>query len=163
MPLSRLSAAGLAALTVFPAYFWTPWYWREYLEGMRPLFQPVDLGSRLQEMQLEPFREIRRAVRGPWVMFLGLANNGIFTPAGFFPALLWRGWRWWRALLTGFSTSVSIELIQFFIGRSTDIDDVILNTAGTLFGFWMFWLLRAIFPNFTEKFHCQPKGGYYYG
>ncbi|MEY8231644.1 VanZ family protein [Oscillospiraceae bacterium 50-16] len=157
--LFAMFAAGLAALTVFPAYFWTPWYWREYLEGMRPLFQPVDLGSRLQEMQLEPFREIRRAVRGPWVMFLVLANIGIFTPAGFFPALLWRRWRWWKSLLAGLAASVSIELLQLFVDRSTDIDDVILNTAGALAGFWVFCLLRLTAPGLTQKFQCQPRGG----
>ena len=157
--LFAMFAAGLAALTVLPAYFWTPWYWREYLEGMRPLFQPVDLGSRLQEMQLEPFREIRRAVRGPWVMFLVLANIGIFTPAGFFPALLWRRWRWWKSLLAGLAASVSIELLQLFVDRSTDIDDVILNTAGALAGFWVFCLLRLTAPGLTQKFQCQPRGG----
>ena len=52
---------------------------------------------------------------------------------------------------------------QFFIGRSTDIDDVILNTAGALAGFWTFCLLRIIFPGFFETFHCRAKGGYNYG
>ena len=47
------------------------------------------------------------------------------------------------------------------IGRSTDIDDVILNTIGAMTGFWAFCLLRAVLPNFTKKFQCQPKGGYY--
>ena len=146
-------AAGLAALTLFPAYFWTAGHWRGVLDGTQPLFQPVDLQVQLQTIQLEPFREIFRAVRGPWVMFL----------VGFFTALLWRRPRWWRSLLAGFCASFTIELIQFFIGRSTDIDDLILNTAGALAGFWVFCLLRAVFPKFTEKFQCTPRGGYYHG
>ena len=112
---------------------------------------------------MEPLQEIFRAFRGPWVMFLMLANIGIFAPVGFFTALLWRSPRWWKSLLAGFCSSVAIEFIQFFIGRSTDVDDVILNTTGALAGFWMFWLLRRIAPRFTTKFQCQPKGGYYFG
>lgn len=156
-------SAGLAALTVFPAYFWTGGHWRGVLEGSQPLFPPVDLSLQLQNLQLEPFQEIMRAFRGRWVMFLMLANIGIFSPVGFFTALLWRKPRWWKSLLAGFCASNAIECIQFFIGRSTDIDDVILNTTGALAGFWVFCLLRGLFPNLIKTFQCRPKGGYYYG
>lgn len=158
-----LFCAGLTALTLFPAYFWTPGYWRDVRAGVRPVFPPFDFRIQLQTVQTEPFREIIRAFKGPWVMFLMLGNIGIFVPVGFFSALLWRKWRWWKSLLVGFCASVTIEFIQFFIGRSTDIDDVILNTAGALLGFWIFRLLRAVFPNFVEKFQCTPRGGYYRG
>ena len=156
-------SAGLAALTLFPAYFWTAGHWRGVLEGTQPVFPVVDFSIQLQTIQLEPFQEIIRAFRGPWVMFLMLANIGIFAPVGFFTALLWRKPRWWKSLLAGFGSSASIEFIQFFIGRSTDIDDLILNTVGALVGYWLFFLLRAVFPQFIEKFHCQPRGGYYRG
>lgn len=156
-------AAGLAALTLFPAYFWTTGHWRAVLTGTEPLFRPVDFEIQLQTLQMKPLQEIFRAFHGPWVMFLMLANIGIFAPMGFFTALLWRKPRWWKSLLVGFCSSVIIEFIQFFIGRSSDIDDVILNTAGALVGFWLFCLLRLIAPRFTEKFQCQPRGGYYFG
>lgn len=86
-----------------------------------------------------------------------VANIGIFCPIGFFPALLWRGWRWWKSALVGLCTSVFIEFVQFFIGRSSDVDDVILNTAGTLVGFWIFWLINALLPQLTIKFQCTTK------
>lgn len=161
--LFAMFAAGLAALTLFPAYFWTADHWRAVLSGTKPLFRPVDFKLQLQTLQMNPLQEIFRAFRGPWVMFLMLANIGIFVPVGFFTALLWRNPRWWKSLLVGFCSSAAIEFIQFFIGRSTDIDDVILNTAGALAGFWVFWLLRLIAPSFTKKFQCQPRGGYYFG
>lgn len=163
MLLFAMFAAGLAALTLFPAYFWTAGHWHGVLDGSRPLFPAVDFKIQLQTLQMEPFQEIFRAFRGPWVMFLMVANIGIFVPVGFFTALLWRKPRWWKSLLAGFCTSISIEFIQFFIGRSSDIDDVILNTAGAMAGFWIFCLLRAIFPSLTEIFQCQPKGGCYFG
>ena len=44
--------------------------------------------------------------------------------------------RWWgRVTLMGFLLSLSIEVTQLFLAtRATDIDDVILNTLGTLLG-----------------------------
>ena len=158
--LFAMFCAGLAALTVFPAYFWTAGHWREVLDGTERLFPAVELELQLQTLQLRPLQEIFRAFRGRWVMFLMLANIGIFVPVGFFSALLWRGPRWWKSVLAGFCASFFIEFIQFFIGRSTDIDDLILNTAGALAGFWLFCVLRAVFPSFSEKFQCQPKGGF---
>ena len=163
MLLFVMSSAGLAALTLFPARFWTVGHWRAVLDGTAPLFRRVDFKLQLQTLQMSPLQEIFRAFRGPWVMFLMLANLGIFAPVGFFTALLWRKPRWWKSLLVGFCASAAIEFIQIFIGRSSDIDDVILNTAGALAGFWIFCFLRAILPKFTQKFQCQPRGGYYRG
>lgn len=157
LPLFVMFCGGLAALTVFPAYFWTWDHWRAVLTGESPLFPAVDWHIQLKTLQLAPFREVLRAFRGPWVMFLMLANIGIFLPVGFFPALLWREGRWWKAVLIGLSASLTIECVQFFIGRSTDVDDVILNTAGALAGYGLFRLLRAAFPRIPAKFQCRKE------
>jgi|InofroStandDraft_1065614.scaffolds.fasta_scaffold02248_19 glycopeptide antibiotics resistance protein len=171
--------AGLAALTLFPANLWA--YVFDRLFCGKTYFRMVwgdltwtDFYPSWEETvsqipylpnMLTPFEEISRALnrKSYWLLFMLLGNIIMFMPIGFFPALLWRGWRWWKSLLAGFCTSASIEFIQFFIGRSTDIDDVILNTTGALAGFWIFCLMKAIFPNFTQKFQCQPRGGYYRG
>lgn len=178
LALFLVFCAGLAALTLFPANFWGyvfDWlfrrnHWSLAWSGRTPAsFYPTweETASQLAYLprMLKPFEEISRALnrRSYWLLFMLLGNIIMFMPVGFFPALLWRGWRWWKSLLAGFCTSAMIELIQFFIGRSTDIDDVILNTAGALIGFWVFCLLRAIFPKLIEKFQCQPRGGYYCG
>ena len=148
MALFVVYSAGLAALTLFPANLWSyvfDWLFRHKtweiiwsdwsLLSFYPAWEETAANFAYLPQIFAPFEEICRALRTSsyWLWFMLLGNIIMFMPIGFFPALLWRGWRWWRALLTGFSTSVSIELIQFFIGRSTDIDDVILNTAGTLF------------------------------
>lgn len=172
--------AGLAALTLFPANFWAYvfdwifrrdyWNWGWGVSGWRladfyPSWEETVSGLDYLPDMLTPFQEIRRALdhMSYWLLFMLVGNIIMFMPLGFFPALLWRKWRWWKSLLAGFCASASIEFIQFFIGRSTDIDDVILNTTGALAGFWVFCLLRAVFPNFIEKFQCQPRGGYYRG
>lgn len=171
--LFLMFCAGLISLTLFPANFWTyvtdwlffPEKWaiawqHQNLEDFYPSWEQV-MGeiSYLPEM-LKPFQEIRRALNrmSPWLMFMLLGNIGMFMPLGFFPALLWRGWRWWKAVFLGFLCSCSIEFIQFFIGRSTDIDDVILNTTGALLGYLLYALVRAVFPRLAATFHCTPKG-----
>ena len=164
--------AGLAALTLFPSNIWIyiisfgRAYPAEYsFFSFYPTWEQTMSGLDYLPNMLTPFQEIRRALdhMSYWGLFMLLGNIIMFMPIGFFPALLWRKWRWWKSLLTGFCASTAIEFIQFFIGRSTDIDDVILNTTGALAGFWIFCLLRAVFPNFIEKFQCQPRGGYYRG
>ncbi len=80
------------------------------------------------------------------------ANVILFMPFGLFPALLWRGFRWRRALFTGGCITLSIETCQLFIGRTFDIDDLMLNTLG-VFGGWLLALaLRRLLPRFFERF-----------
>lgn len=170
--LFLLFCAGLAALTLFPSNIWTyvisfgRAYPAEYsFFSFYPTWEQTMAGLDYLYRIFTPFEEIRRALSqmSYWLLFMLLGNIIMFMPIGFFSALLWRKPRWWKSLLIGLGSSVTIEFIQFFIGRSTDIDDVILNTAGALAGFWGFWLLRLLFPTFTEKFQCQPRGGYYCG
>lgn len=71
------------------------------------------------------------------------ANLLLFAPIGFFVPFLWkRQCSIIRILAVGFFTTCSIEFIQYFIGRSSDIDDVILNTIGVLFGYFVFKFIR---------------------
>jgi len=150
-----LFCAGLGALTLFQGGFWSWGHWHWVMQGVIPAFAPVDYELQLQTLQLIPFREIAGAFNGSWRFFMLLGNVVIFVPLGFFPALLWRSPRWWKSLLSGFCSSFFIEFVQFFIGRSSDIDDVILNTLGALCGFWLFLLLRRLAPRFTAKFQCS--------
>ena len=57
-----------------------------------------------------------------------------------------------KTVLSGALLSVSIEFIQLFMPRFTDIDDVILNTLGTLIGALIYMAVNKLFPDFTQKF-----------
>ena len=65
-------------------------------------------------------------------------NVALFVPVGF----LWTwaavrsGRSWATALLAGIGLSVFVELVQFLapLGRAVDVDDVLLNSLGTLLG-----------------------------
>ena len=151
--------AGLAALTLFPADFWFSVWSGRPISEFYPTWEEIFAETDYRNL-FEPFQEIRRALRrgSRWLWLMLLSNILIFIPLGFFSALLWRKGRWWKSLFFGTLTSVFIETVQFFIGRSTDIDDVILNTSGTLLGFWIYRLLRGLFPRFISKFQCYTDG-----
>lgn len=83
-----------------------------------------------------------------------VGNLAVFVPLGFFPALLFREGTWRRSALVGAATSVLVECGQYLVVRTTDIDDVILNTLGALCGYWIYLLLRRLFPGFLNKFQC---------
>lgn len=65
------------------------------------------------------------------ISFLG--NIFIFIPIGFLISLIWNI-KDKKVILIGFLISLSIELTQIFLKRTTDIDDLILNTLGVIIG-----------------------------
>ena len=81
----------------------------------------------------------------------GMALNAVmFAPLGFLlPLIFERYRRWGRTLAAGFLTSLTVELIQLFTFRATDVDDLIMNTLGTLVGFL---IAKLIFHHRTAVF-----------
>lgn len=78
------------------------------------------------------------------VSILNLAANAtLFIPFGFFIPILFKSLKSIKKIIImGFLTSCIIEIIQYFIGRSADIDDVILNVIGVVIGYFIFALLN---------------------
>ena len=75
-----------------------------------------------------------------------VGNMLVFSPIGIFVPILWsRMSSFSKILFLGLGITCFIELIQLFIGRSTDIDDVILNVIGVLIGYSMYALLKIPF------------------
>ena len=156
--LFALFCAGLAALTVFPAYFWTMGHWSAALAGQEPFFALVSPSQSMSHIQWMPTL-FQGASTGSWGTYMILANALIFLPIGFFPNLLWRGSRWWKGLLTGFCASLSVEFLQLFVGRATDIDDLILNTLGAFLGGLLCLLLVKLAPHLTKRFQVEEIHG----
>lgn len=153
--LFLLFCGGLAALTLFPHNFW-PYGFLGLLQGEQVLPAWSDTMEKLAWLpqNLIPLHEISRAGDSKWTMYLLLGNIGMFLPLGLGSALLWRNGSWRRALLVGLGGSCFIEFVQFFIGRSTDIDDVILNTIGALAGYGLYRLLNRLCPRLCRA--LQP-------
>ena len=89
--------------------------------------------------------------------FILISNVVLFMPFGLFSALLWRGFGWKQALLTGACITLFIEFCQLFIGRTFDIDDLMLNTIGVFCGFLLALAIRRRFPQFAAKLLVTQK------
>ena len=75
-----------------------------------------------------------------------LLNIALLLPLGFLLPLIWPNYnRFWRILIFGAALSLLIELSQLLNIRSTDIDDLLLNTLGAALGFLLFCLYQFVF------------------
>lgn len=73
-----------------------------------------------------------------------LANILLFLPYGILYPLFNRNADWPRTLGLGVLTSLVIELLQPILGRSFDINDIVLNAIGVVVSTGIFYGLRAI-------------------
>jgi glycopeptide antibiotics resistance protein len=88
-------------------------------------------------LMFKQFRWSSEQVLGNFVMLLPL---GIYIPL-LFPKLS----GFFKVFIVCLLVSVSIELMQLITSyRSTDIDDVILNTSGAVIGYVMYKIIRML-------------------
>ena len=98
-----------------------------------------------------PFKTIRNYIRySPSVASIIINIGGnilLFIPWGLCLPMFWKKfYSAWRLIAASLLLPVTIEFCQLFIGRSVDIDDVILNFTGSMIGVLLFAVLRRIFP-----------------
>lgn len=80
-----------------------------------------------------------------------ILNIILFIPLGIMLPFLWKKYNTFRATLVfGFSMSLAIELLQILTYRATDINDLIANTLGSVFGYFIFRTTSCIFPSVTK-------------
>lgn len=102
-----------------------------------------------EQVNLLPGQVIRSLVVNP-LNFLG--NIAMFLPLGFFVPLISRKFRnGKRIIILGMSVSFLIESLQLFLGRGTDIDDLILNTMGSGVGFALCILIMKCIPELKNN------------
>ena len=94
-------------------------------------------GGALREIAVVPFASEKRR---PFEVVVNLA---LFVPFGLYLGLLAPSWRWWRVAVAVAGASVGFELAQYMLAIGTsDVADVIDNTAGGLAGFGLLALAR---------------------
>lgn len=116
-----------------------------------------------QAINLEPFRvltETYNAIKylDLWQPFLinFVGNIVMFIPIGFLLPLLWKKFdRAWRTVGIGFLLSLIIEILQLPQMRSSDVDDLWLNTLGACFGYVLYKFLPI---NFKKSFNIKHAG-----
>lgn len=80
------------------------------------------------------YAQLARAGNWRYFAYLFVGNLIWFAPAGFM-VRLWRG-RLWQAAIAGLLLSLAVEAGQFVLGSGvSELDDLILNTAGALLGY----------------------------
>lgn len=83
-----------------------------------------------------------------------LLNIVMLVPFGFFlPMYFARYQKWYRTLIAGITTSLLIEIIQLYTFRASDIDDLLMNTLGTVIGF----LIAKLFLRHRKNDHKEDK------
>ena len=89
-----------------------------------------------------------------WLGVQRVLNAVMFAPLGFLLPVLWRGCRKWSVTtLAGFLLSLTIEILQMFCFRATDVDDLLMNTLGAFLGYFLAWLF------FHKKWAREPAPG----
>ena len=82
--------------------------------------------------------------------FVNLAGNvAMFVPLGLFLPGLWQKQRqFWLFLLSVFGVILAVELVQLFtlLGKC-DVDDVLLNLLGAVFGFAIYRISAKLIEN----------------
>lgn len=126
-----------------------------YFTGVGTIFDLKRYGIRLNagQINLLPFsKDIDLAAYS--------LNVLLFVPLGFFlPFICPNTDKLKYTVLSGFSFSLLVEISQLFNNRRTDIDDLILNTLGTLIGYLLFRVFiritkRTVYP--VTHFKYEP-------
>lgn len=75
-----------------------------------------------------------------------IGNTAMFIPLGIvWPAVFKKLDSHWKVIIAGVGFSLCIELLQLpFFNRATDIDDLILNSTGYLFGYGIYLLVNKL-------------------
>ena len=119
------------------------------------LFQLVTYEQDYNGVNLMPLKEILRYDFGTkGFMRQVVGNIVLFIPFGFFITYYASIKKIGSAFFATLASSLVIEIVQYFIGRSFDVDDIILNVIGGILGFLLFVALDAVkkhLPSFFQK------------
>lgn len=104
---------------------------------------------------LMPFREILRYDVGTKAFYKQVFGNILlFIPLGYFATSYCKIKGLGTITLVSLLSSLTIEVTQHYIGRTFDIDDIILNVVGGIVGFLIYTALNAIrnhMPKFLQR------------
>lgn len=102
-----------------------------------------------------PFKEILRYSIGSSLFYKNVLGNMVmFVPFGFFVSYFLKLEKVYSITLITLLTSITIEITQLLIGRVFDVDDLLLNLVGGIFGYLLYALIHKVrikLPNFLKK------------
>ena len=102
-----------------------------------------------------PFKEILRYSIGSSLFYKNVLGNMVmFVPFGFFVSYFLKLEKVYSITLITLLTSITIEITQLLIGRVFDVDDLLLNLVGGVFGYLLYEVIHKVrikLPNFLKK------------
>lgn len=141
---SRSPATRALFLLYCVAMFWL-------LFGQR-IGEPTYLAKIRMNINLTPMRTIRQYLhllhdpRYTWHAFVNLFGNVLmFIPLGYLLPKIWVRYRkFFRLIFYAFLVLIAVEVTQYFtMLGSLDVDDIILNLAGVIIGYFAWLLFKA--------------------
>ena len=107
-------------------------------------------------INIVPFTEILRYEVGSTQFYLNVIGNIlVLLPFGYFVSSYIKATRVSHILLVTLITSFTIEFVQHYIGRSFDIDDILLNVVGAIIGFLLYIGFTAIKKHLPKFFRSD--------
>ena len=92
-----------------------------------------------------PFKEMFRYKIGSRLFIKNIIGNILlFLPYGYFASDYLKSKKVGIIAFLTLLVSLTIEIVQLYIGRTFDIDDCILNTCGGILGFYLYTILDKI-------------------
>jgi len=79
-------------------------------------------------------------------LLMSILNMILFIPIGVFMPIVFQNKKCNMivVLIVGLCFSIVIEFLQMFGGRMAELDDVLMNSLGTLMGYWFFLIYQYI-------------------
>ena len=104
-------------------------------------FQDINYGTN----NFIPFHEIFRYEFGSkYFIHNVLGNIILFVPFGFFVSNIMKTRKPFAMLIISIITSCVIEFTQLKIGRTFDVDDILLNITGSIAGYFIFLIINLL-------------------
>lgn len=123
------------------------------------LWGGIDFETDYHLLNLRPFVWLTEVYSMGYVKMLKqlVTNIVMFLPYGLLLPIVFQKMRsWWKTDIAVAGFSFAIEFVQYFIGRSCDVDDFIMNTVGGCLGYGVFYLLQRFCGN--KNWHKNMLG-----
>ncbi len=116
-----------------------------YIFLLYELLTRNELNTSVSGYNLVPFTEIFRYKIGTEAFYFNVVGNiALFIPFGYFISTYIKPNRILPILIVSIISSATVEFVQLCIGRSFDVDDILLNALGAICGFLIYVSLNAI-------------------
>lgn len=121
-----------------------------YILCMFQIVTSQDVSS-VHGVNITLFKELTRYQIGTKLFYRNIIGNIImFIPFGFFASYYLKLNKKSIIFYLTLVVSIIIELIQLKIGRAFDVDDIILNMAGSLIGYFIYRIVDRVFGDLSD-------------